>query len=184
MRTHLITHTRRKPASHLHSSESFSTNYTAVRPYMLWWTFHNFGTELTITVLCLKVMVCPTANRLKFSSTVCRKRRKYQSSHWRSFSHISTTTTTNGHTELNSSKQCEKDAEKVQMIMLRSLVSNMLSQSPVIFKLHPQRTIQKAVPRGHSSLEAFSANTANSTAEERVKTFEQKVSLFYFITSV
>lgn len=61
---HTITHTTRKPASHLHSLESFSTNYTAVRPSVLWRPFHNFGIELTTTVLVLKVMAFPTTNRL------------------------------------------------------------------------------------------------------------------------
>lgn len=65
--THMHTqlHTQpRKPASHLHSLEPFSTNYTAVRPDVLWRPFHNFGIELTTTVLVLKVMAFPTTNRL------------------------------------------------------------------------------------------------------------------------
>lgn len=64
MHTHLIIHTTYKPASRLHSSESQPTNYTAVRPYVLWWPFHNLGIEITITVLGLNVMAFPTTNRL------------------------------------------------------------------------------------------------------------------------
>lgn len=125
--THMHTqlHTQpRKPASHLHSLEPFSTNYTAVRPDVLWRPFHNFGIELTTTVLVLKVMAFPTTNRLL--NFPAQSVENVGSIKVLIQSHIRTTTITKGFAGFNSPKQFKKDSQKVQLRMLWSLVSNML----------------------------------------------------------